>query len=493
DEELDAVQWVHIAAIHTPEIQMKFVRDIRRRSDARLSAGTYGFMARRSPDKVRALMESVDVFFLNEFEFNMVFEDERPPVRPGQVLIVTRGAQGADVWQGDHCTRVPICPAQPVDLTGAGDSVCGGTLAGLSRGLHPTEAVALGAAVASKTIEDAGMRGLLATQRPDIEARHRATRRDGRVHISERQRDKIGEMIATMADAQPFSFVGPHFPEIGDPAAIDFFFASILHQFGFWSASEGQYVKPTWAQWKGQALKGSDYCFAAFRRLVDRDPASLSPRSQATWRWQDTVELFADDSGEVPMPVLATHHTLSRGYGRDLWELGREPKELVQAAQRAVDPGAYLLTVLDHISGYREDPLRKKSMLLILALGQRPERFIDLRRCKTLTPVVDYHIMRSCLRTGLVEVSDQSLRRRLIDRQLLEPADEEMVRRACYDAMEALMEVSGRDIGTIDYFFFGARKRCPEMTTPDCLSCPVEPICQKDLQMFQPVIRTTFY
>ena len=235
DERLQGVGLVHIAAIHAPELQMNFVRSIRQRSNARLSAGTYGYMARRSPDKVRALMESVDLFFLNEFEFKLVFGDERPPVRPGQILVVTRGSQGADVWQGDHCTRIPICPAQPVDLTGAGDSVCGGTLAGLARGLHPTEAVSLGSAVASKTIEAAGMESLLSANLDEIERRRRSVRRDPRVQVSRVQAGRIGQLISDLEEAKPFSFTGSHFPEVGDPNAIDFFFASILHQFGFWS------------------------------------------------------------------------------------------------------------------------------------------------------------------------------------------------------------------------------------------------------------------
>lgn len=493
DDVLRDMSLVHIAAIHAPELQMRFVRNLRKRCDARISAGTYGYMARRAPDMVRALMESVDLFFLNEFEAQLVFGDERPPVRPGQILVITRGARGADVWQGDHCTRVPICPSEPVDLTGAGDSVCGGTLAGLSRGMHPTEAVLLGSAVASTTIEAPGMEGLLETTTGQIDDRRRRVRRDPRVQVNRVQVRRMGGVIADLAAVRPFDFTGPHFPDVGDPNAVDFFFASILHQFGFWSPANGVYARPTWATVGGQRLKGSDYCFAAYKRLLQRDPALLSPRGQSSLRWSDTRDIFSDDDGTVPMPVLATHHALARGYGRDLWELGYTPTELVREAQRAADPGAFLVGVLDHVTGYREDPLRKKAMLLVLALAQRPEGFIDLKRCQRLAPVVDYHIMRSCLRTGLVEVGDEALRERIVGRRLLEPGEERVVRNACYEAVEALMAASGRDIGAIDYFFFGARKRCPEMQQPECERCPVDPVCKHDVAMFQPVLRTTFY
>lgn len=493
DQDLVRAAIVHVAAIHAPELQMRFVRALRQRTRARISAGTYGYMARRAPDTVRALMESVDLFFMNEFEEKLVFGEERPPVRPGQILVVTRGAEGADVWQGDHCTRVPICPSTPVDLTGAGDSVCGGTLAGLMRGMHPTEAVLLGSAVASKTIEAPGMAALLGCSTSEIDTRRRAARADGRVSVNRVAVDRIGARIAELDEVRPFDFTGPHFPPVGDPGTIDFLFASILHQFGFWSPASGVWSRPTFATIDGQRLKGSDYCFAAFRRQLGRDARKLSPMGMATLRWADTEAIFRADDGSIPLPVLATHHALARGYGRDMWELGLEPRTLVEAAQRADDPARVLLAALDKITGYREDPLRKKSMLLVLALGQRPEAFIDLSRAHCLTPVVDYHIMRSALRTGLLEVGDEALREALVGRRLLDPRDEAAVRLAAFDALEQLQRVSGSDVGAIDAFFFGARRRCPELEEPECSACPLDPVCKHETSMFQPVLRTTAY
>ena len=493
DDSLLDASIIHIAAIHAPELQMRFVEDLRARTSARLSAGTYGYMARRAPDTVRALMERVDLFFMNEFESALVFGEERPPVRTGQILVVTRGPRGADVWQGDHCTHVPICPAQPVDLTGAGDSVCGGTLAGLLRGLHPSEAVRLGMALASRTIEAPGMEALLTTTHEVVEGRRRAAVRDARVQVNRVQVERIGRLIADAEAIKPFDFVGPYFPEVGDPNALNFFFASILHQFGFWSPANGVYARPTWATINDQRVKGSDYCFAAFRRQFDRDPSRLTPLGQASLRWSETEALFRTDDGRVPMPVLATHHALARGYGRDMWDLGITPADLVEAARSSSAPIHHLLTTLHHITGYREDPLRKKAMLLILALGQRPERFIDLGDGSALFPIVDYHLMRSCLRTGLVEVGDEELREQLVGRRLIKPTDEIAVRVAAYEAMMQLMEVSGRDMGAIDWFFFGARKRCPEMEEPNCLACVIDQVCKHDKAMFQPVLRTTFY
>ncbi len=486
------VDYIHIAAIHDPALQMKFVQALRRRCSAKLSAGTFGYMVHRAPDAVRALQEATDLFFLNGFEAEQVFGSQTPTVRPGQILVITRGSDGIDVWQGDHCSRVPCAPAKPVDLTGAGDSVCGGMLAGLVEGLHPHAAAQLGASVAALAIEGPGMSALLATNRSQIATRRNAAG-DVRVQVDEIQLHKIAAQLAAMPAVDGFDFVGSLFPPVGDPRALDWFFAAIKHQFGFWTPMNGAYARPTYALFDGERLKGSDYCFAAFRRLLQQNPDQLTPKGQANLRWSDTEALFRADDGQVPMPVLANHHALARGYGRDMWELGWTPEVLLQLAKESPHPVAFLLQALDHISGYREDPLRKKSMLLVIALGQRPEKFIDLGDGRDLQPIIDYHLMRSCLRTGLVRVDEPALRRRLVQRILAAPNDEWAVRKACYEAIQRLAGESGRSMGAIDWFFFGARKRCPEMTAPECPSCPIEPACAKDKALFQPVLRTTFY
>ena len=491
-DDLYGAKMIHLAAIHDASLQMQFIAHLRPRTQARISAGTFGYMALRSPDAVRELMDACDLFFLNAQEADLVFAGSQPIVRAGQVLVVTRGADGADVWQGDHCTRVPVCPARPVDLTGAGDSLCGGMLAGLAAGMHPVHAARLGASVAAVTIEAPGMTALLETDRAAIDRRWEVVA-DRRARVDRGQVAHIAEILRHRDEVQPFDFTGKHFPDVDDPRAVTWMFAAIKHQFGFWQPYNGVWSKSTFAQWSGEPLKGSDYCFAAFRRLLDRDPEKLTPHGQSNLRWQDTEAIFRDDAGKTPLPVLANHHTLATSYGRDMWQLGWSPEQLVQQARQQPRPVQWLLQCLDHLPGYREDPLRKKSMLLVIALGQRPERFLDLGDGRDVAPILDYHLMRSCLRTGLVRIDDPALRQHLIERRLMTPKDESAVRTACYEAILALSQQSGRSIAAIDWFFFGARKRCPELGTPDCGNCALDPGCAHDIGLFQPVLRTTYY
>ncbi len=110
-----------------------------------------------------------------------------------------------------------------------------------------------------------------------------------------------------------------------------------------------------------------------------------------------------------------------------------------------------------------------------------------------VAPIIDYHVMRSCLRMGLIEIIDEKLKKQIMDREIISFDDEWAVRYSSYLSFQKLVDLSGKSLGAIDIFFFHARKRCPEMTIPDCPNCLVEPVCAQKKELFQPVIRTSFY
>ncbi|MEW6232154.1 MAG: hypothetical protein AB1566_07570 [Chloroflexota bacterium] len=60
-------------------------------------------------------------------------------------------------------------------------------------------------------------------------------------------------------------------------------------------------------------------------------------------------------------------------------------------------------------------------------------------------------------------------------------------------AIRQIVAGSGKSMGTVDWFFFNARHRCPEVAEPECFQCPVDPVCAHRKELFQPVLRTTFY
>ena len=153
-----------------------------------------------------------------------------------------------------------------------------------------------------------------------------------------------------------------------------------------------------------------------------------------------------------------------------------------------------MLEQLATLPGYAEDPLAKKANLLAVILANRPERFLDLRDPETITPIVDYHLMRSCLRTGCVEILDDDLRGRIERRAWVDEAEEEEIRASCFAAIQSLVDLSGLTQAAVDGFFFSnARKVCVEVEDAQCDECVAAHACAQRTTLFQPVIRTTAY
>jgi hypothetical protein len=316
---------------------------------------------------------------------------------------------------------------------------------------------------------------------------------DGRAQIDDRQVRRVSEKISTLSGASPFRFVGPVYPPIGHPRALDYFFAATVQQFSFWTERNGRYDQPLIARIGGVDRKGSDYLWEAFRRRIEQDPDFCSPERQASLSREELLEVFRADNGQDPMPALDLHLEQAHHYGRDMLALQLTPQAVLQKALASAQPLQTFLVTLDQIGGYKEDPLRKKSLLLALILRDRPESLFPLGDDEQIAPPIDYHLQRSSLRVGLVDVMDKELKTKLDNRQIVSPAEEWAVRYPAYRAVEQVFALSGKSLGAVNQYFFNARKRCPEMAEPECQFCELDPVCAHRKELFQPVLRTTFY
>lgn len=477
----------YIVPMIEPERQLEFVHHLKDRG-WRVACGTYGAAARSHPDAVMASIALADVFFCNEEEAAILYGAvDRATAEPGRVLFITRGEAGARVLQGRHATDVPAFRVEELDPTGAGDTFCGAVLARLGAGAHPVLAARHGAAVAAEMVTGVGPERLLGS------AAARAMTSDPRVEVDHDQVQRVAAIVAEAPDASPFSFTGTDYPYVGDPRALDFFFAITLQQFGFWTAREGRYGEPMIARLGRRELKGSDFLWAVYRRWLDEAPAELTPAGHAALDERTFDFRLRDESGVNPLPAAELHLRQAVAYGRDMEALGQSPKDVVDRARESDTPVTRLLSLLDHVGGYKEDPWRKKAALLAAILTQRPERYLVPGTDEDVPPIVDYHCQRSCLRMGLVEIVEPGLRRRIAGRTLVDSEEEEAIRAACYEAVAEVRRLGGQPMGAVDWFFFQNRRRCPEMTEPDCAMCPADPVCAHEKDLFQPVMRTAAY
>lgn len=486
-DDLSSYDLIHVTPLGDAEKQLAFIKTCRQRGAKRISAGTGLFNADEQPQAVRAVFEESDYFFMNEEEAKAVFGSlELAKTEAGKMLFVTLGEHGVHVFQGDYVTELPSAPSKVLDPTGAGDTFCGATNAHLIMGKHPVIAAQAAIALAADMIEHPGPTTLLHTDPPP------ETPRDQRAAVNEPQVQKVAELVAALPEVTPFDFTGPVLPTVDHPFALEWFFAATLQQFSFWTIKNGRYHQPLIAAIDGFELKGSDYLWQAYMRPLVKDSDFFSPERQANLTHAEINDLYRADDGSDAMPAIDLHLAQARQYGQDMLALNLTPQMILDQAQESATPLKIFFEILDHIGGYKEDPLRKKSGLLAFILNQRPEKFLSIGE-EEVTPVIDYHAMRGCLRIGLVEIQDQKLRGKVIRRQEILPAEEEAIRYASYKAIAQIVSLSGKSMGAVDWFFFNSRKRCPEMTEPGCQDCPVDPICAHEKDLFQPVLRTTFY
>jgi ribokinase len=158
---------IHIAALSSAQRQLEFVQAVRaiRGEQARpcISVGTYARLVQNETEIVQQLFLLADCFFMNENEAQGLFGTlDRARTRPNALLCITLGDQGALVIEGDQATYIPVYPVEERDPTGAGDTFCGATLAGLAMGLRPADAAARAVELAAQTVSDTGPAALLA-------------------------------------------------------------------------------------------------------------------------------------------------------------------------------------------------------------------------------------------------------------------------------------------------------------------------------------------
>ncbi|HYN88369.1 MAG TPA: carbohydrate kinase family protein, partial [Ardenticatenaceae bacterium] len=136
-----------------------------------------------TPDTAALVREScavTDAFLPSELEVRLLCGDvdvraaaEELASWGPPVVAIKGGAAGCLLYERDanRFTTIPAYPARVVDVTGAGDSFCGGFSAGLRRTGDPLRAALMGTVSASFTVEGYGALYTLGASRHEAERR----------------------------------------------------------------------------------------------------------------------------------------------------------------------------------------------------------------------------------------------------------------------------------------------------------------------------------
>ncbi len=483
EEWLDGVRIVHLASLAgDARAQLRFLDGLRARGYRGLvSAGTYQRMVEGQPELVGELLLRSDFFFCNGREAQLLVPEGPPSTWEG-MLCVTDGSREVRCFSHGQLQQYPVPAREVIDATGAGDAFCGAFLGAVATGADP---VAAGLAIAAEVLSGYGAQPLLVHLERDLSPR---------VQIDSMRVAALATELTEVASSADLDFCGFPFPEEGDPLALENLAAATLHQYGFWDADERGWLGPMYAIRQGRRFKGSDWIWQAFTCASRADPSIFDPQRMAS-EPRLLEQMCLDEEGRCPLPDIESHTALHQAYGAALAE--RYPRgfvEVLEKVRESAEPAASLLAELSQLPGYAEDPMAKKANLLVVMLAARPEGFLELRDPQNIRPIVDYHLMRSCLRTGCVRILDEDLRRRLEGRQWVDCEEEREIRAASFAAIEELVQLSGCSVALIDGFFFtNGRSRCLEDREPRCEECSVRGSCAQETTLFQPIFRTTAY
>lgn len=119
---------------------------------------------RHKADFLQIIQEHVDLLIGNHEEAQALMDVETPyeaiqAMRPYcDLAVVTLGAQGALLREGDTVLEIPAERVQPVDTTGAGDMYAAGLLYGLTQGWPLEKTGRLAATIAAQVVAKLGPR-----------------------------------------------------------------------------------------------------------------------------------------------------------------------------------------------------------------------------------------------------------------------------------------------------------------------------------------------
>jgi fructokinase len=116
------------------------------------------------PGLAEMLDDGVDLLFCNEEEACLWSDAPSVEVALANLkgiarqIVITRGKDGALVWDGARQIAIAPSPATPVDSNGAGDMFAGAYLFGLTRNWSPQRAGALASRAAAAVVSQFGPR-----------------------------------------------------------------------------------------------------------------------------------------------------------------------------------------------------------------------------------------------------------------------------------------------------------------------------------------------
>jgi len=123
-------KWFYIAPLHHQACQLlKPLVDFAIENKIKVALNPSEFQIKNSQDELKQIMAGVDVLLLNLDEASLLGEEIYS--WGAKLVVITKGKEGALIFDGHNFYTAGIFPIEAVERTGAGDSFGSGLVAGL--------------------------------------------------------------------------------------------------------------------------------------------------------------------------------------------------------------------------------------------------------------------------------------------------------------------------------------------------------------------------
>lgn len=221
-------------------------------------------------------------------------------------------------------------------------------------------------------------------------------------------------------------------------------------------------------------LKGWDYISAKLAQAAQSDSSLLSPSQWIFFTDSIIDEIFEDKVFGRLLTDSAGRAALVRNLGQTMQENDWPNLEGLynEADGWILGRPRNLLSLLSKIRAY-DDPVKKKSFFLLALM--KNSGIWSYADDQNLLPPVDYHEVRGHLRLGTVDVVDDTLRKKLLAKEMVSAEDDLDIRFSVQQAITSIAKMVGSNPNTLHYLFWNIFRSCCTRESPHCHGCP--PTC----------------
>lgn len=213
----------------------------------------------------------------------------------------------------------------------------------------------------------------------------------------------------------------------------------------------------------GRYHRGSEYLYHVMRKQIEANPqafnadAMISLDLESFQNWFGGPEFCEVRRPEERIALLRNAaEVLLRRYEGNVGNL-------LEESQGFVEGETGLKKRLSEIKAFN-DPLAKKTMVLLLFLHY--EELFKIRDPENVTVGIDYHLQRIALRSGIVEVTDDGLERKLKLRKFVSSEEHHKIRKACLGAYTLIGQRLKWCMIDVDQLFWQIGRNCCRYTHP---------------------------